>query len=259
MQLHHIRRRELAVIVRTLRGTFAHVALFVGGAQGILVASDAPLVASAARLAALEQRPELRATLGAARGWSTCFDELLALGGGSRSLRGRVGGRTRAPCPVSTDDNLYLEYATPKGNVLDYQQSLAETTFHAGSAIAPPTFARATSGRDSNRRRSPCKVRTQLQRKGDSHGRASKSRICKGRRRRKAKAGDTVTVHYVGILTSGSKFDSSRDRGKGFTFKLGAGQVIKGWDQGVAGMKMAACASSPSRPICRTATAASPR
>lgn len=53
-----------------------------------------------------------------------------------------------------------------------------------------------------------------------------------------AQAGQTVSVHYSGWLENGKKFDSSVDRGQPFSFPLGTGRVIKGWDEGVQGMKV---------------------
>ena len=53
-----------------------------------------------------------------------------------------------------------------------------------------------------------------------------------------ASPGQRVSVHYTGWLTNGNKFDSSKDRGQPFMFSLGRGEVIRGWDEGVAGMKI---------------------
>ncbi len=62
--------------------------------------------------------------------------------------------------------------------------------------------------------------------------------ISPGTGEQKVQAGDTITVHYVGNLTNGTKFDSSLDRGQPFQVVIGVGQVIQGWDKGIIGMQV---------------------
>jgi spermidine synthase len=125
VQLHHIHRRELAVALNTLRQEFEHVALFYSGGQGVVVAANRPLVASRARLAELSDRPSIRHTLGDAATLEELMERLLVSGADlDRFIAENTAG---AETLVSTDDNMYLEYATPKGNVLDYTASLKDT------------------------------------------------------------------------------------------------------------------------------------
>lgn len=121
VQLHHIRREEVAVVLRTIRQAFEHVALFVSGGQGIVVASNSALLVSSAHLARLSARPAIRGTLH--DGKLEPLLERLFLSGkeldrfiaDSAGIEGAV---------VSTDENVYLEYATPKGNAMRYWPSL---------------------------------------------------------------------------------------------------------------------------------------
>jgi spermidine synthase len=122
VQLHHVRPRDFATILNTLRHQFAHVTLFYGGGQGILVASDAPLVASKARVQALEQTPRVAATIPSARPLLELFDDVLVSDAGLDQFLAQVALAAGEPVEqmISTDGNLYLEYATPHGNVLPW-------------------------------------------------------------------------------------------------------------------------------------------
>jgi spermidine synthase len=122
VQLHHVFPRDFATIVGTLHAEFRHVALFYGGGQGILVASDQPLRASQARLTALEAQPNFRAVLPDERHLADLTGDILALDAGLDAFLTHAAdeaGVERAEL-VSTDQSLYLEYATPRGNVLPW-------------------------------------------------------------------------------------------------------------------------------------------
>ena len=121
VQLHHIHRRELAVVLRTLRQQFEHVALFVSGGQGIVVASNEALITSRQRLAELSATPAVAATLSGGQILEDLIDRLLV--SGAELDRFIADSETKGGPILSTDENLYLEYATPKGNVMSYAKS----------------------------------------------------------------------------------------------------------------------------------------
>ncbi|HMJ14945.1 MAG TPA: spermidine synthase, partial [Polyangiaceae bacterium] len=120
--LHHIQRRDFATILHTLRLEFPHVALFLGGGQGIIVASLAPLRASRARTAALESQQTFLETVPQKRPLMSLFDDLLVENQGLDRFLEESASRAGRSLDdlVSTDENLYLEYATPRGNVLPW-------------------------------------------------------------------------------------------------------------------------------------------
>lgn len=123
VQLHHVYPRDFATIIATLRREFRHVALFYGGGQGILVASEQPLQASRARLAAFEASPGIAGVLPDHRPLSALTADILAIDQGLDAFLAAMAqkaGVTREAL-ISTDQNLYLEYATPRGNVLPWE------------------------------------------------------------------------------------------------------------------------------------------
>lgn len=120
VQLHHVYAPVLATMVNTLRAEFPNVALFLGGGQGILIAGDAPLRWSVARARALT--PRVADMLPGGRSLDELTDDILLVGDGLDRYIESVASQEHVDRRdmVSTDDNLYLEYETPRGNVLPW-------------------------------------------------------------------------------------------------------------------------------------------
>jgi spermidine synthase len=139
VQLHHVTIRDFATIVHTLREVFPHVALFYGGGQGILVASRAPLRVSRQLVDKAFASPEVASLLPKGKGPYDLLDEVLVEGPDLDRFLAHVA--TAAGIPekelVSTDDNIYLEFATPRGNVLPWssrERLVAELRGFSGAA-----------------------------------------------------------------------------------------------------------------------------
>ncbi len=123
VQLHHIDKRELASALYTIRSAFEHVALFISGGQGIVVSANRPLVASRERLVELGQRPAIRETLAIDGTLEKLLGRLVISGAELDRFIAESTEQDGGPV-LSTDQNLYLEYATPKGNVMNYHDSI---------------------------------------------------------------------------------------------------------------------------------------
>jgi len=123
VQLHHVYRPVLAALISTLRGEFEHVALFYGGGQGILVSSKRPLRWSVERARALTLDAKVGQTLPYGRPLESLAFDVLALDEGVDRFIADSADEALVPPDelVSTDDNLLLEYRTPRGNVLPWE------------------------------------------------------------------------------------------------------------------------------------------
>jgi peptidylprolyl isomerase len=113
-----------------------------------------------------------------------------------------------------------VNYKSDKGPVIGTSASVIDSTVAdtstVGATSSTDVVTGAVAGSDINKNNSNKKMDTE----------------------KVSKAGDTLTVNYVGTLENGTKFDSSIDRGVPFKFIVGIGQVIRGWDEGMVGMKV---------------------
>jgi spermidine synthase len=118
LQLHHTNRRTVATILATLREVFPHVALFVSGHQGHIIASRAALTTSRADLATMSAMPEVASALGEEKLVDYVKGIVLDESGIDRFLQDTSEETgLRKEDFISTDDNLLLEYRTPRGNI----------------------------------------------------------------------------------------------------------------------------------------------
>jgi spermidine synthase len=145
IQLHHIDAADIAVVLATMRRHFAHVALWLPGHQGIVIASDAPLEVQPGRLAEMvAQFPADDFEYGQ-RG--TLFGELLLVDKEVDAFLAKA-----RPRQLSTDRNLYLEYSTPKGNALGWNfqanfDALARFAHHGADDVLPPALRKDPEAR----------------------------------------------------------------------------------------------------------------
>jgi spermidine synthase len=154
VQMHHVYPPVFAVLVNTLRQEFPHVALFFGGGQGILVASQRPLRWSLERAERLTRDEKMQPVLPGGRALELLTRDVLVTGDGLDRFLANMAASAHKPLKdfVSTDDNLYLEYETPRGNVLPWlaREALVEQlrTYH--DPVAIDALAETTPGAASN-------------------------------------------------------------------------------------------------------------